>query len=113
MSALVVISFKDIAVNETVRENVEKRCVALGGEFPETDRYEVILAADGAGTTAHVHATGRGVDVASQGDSTELSLAADRAIDTVAKQLRKIHDKKIYARRREAQRSREKQRSDG
>lgn len=98
---VVAISFKDLEVDEDVRERAEKRCRALAEEFPEPTHIELTLAEDGARFSAHVHATGR-VEVAATASEPELVLAADRALEKLGKALRRAHDKRVFARRREA-----------
>ena len=80
----VLISFKDIRINEKIREAVETRCHALAEEFPETTRFELILSADGTSHTAHGHVTGRNTEVASHAEAPELSGAARRPIVELA-----------------------------
>ncbi len=112
MASSVLISFKDIESSEKIRAEVEKRCEALGDEFPETTRFEVTLAPDGAGYTAHAHVTGNHTEVAAHAEAIKMGAAADKLMDNLAKQLRKVHDKKIFSRRRAAQRDASKRRSD-
>jgi len=112
MAATVVISFKDLDAVERVRSEVQRRCEALGEEFPETTRFEVILAADGSGYVAHGHVTGNSTEVAGHAAAPELAQAADKLLDNLQRQLRKSHQKKIFTRRRAAQRTKERQRSE-
>ena len=98
---LVAISFKDMDAVEEVRERAEKRCRALAAEFPEPTHIELTLTPDGVGFSAHAHVTGR-AELAAHAISTELALAADRALEKLGKALRKAHDKRLFARRREA-----------
>jgi ribosome-associated translation inhibitor RaiA len=100
---VVAISFKDIEPDETVRERAEKRCRALAEEFPEPTHIELTLAEERTGFSAHAHATGT-KPVAASASAAELPLAADRALDKLAKELRRAHDKRIFSRRREAMR---------
>ena len=44
---VVAISFKDIAVNESVRETLDLACARLAEEFPEITRFELTLSPDG------------------------------------------------------------------
>jgi ribosome-associated translation inhibitor RaiA len=106
MASSVVVSFKDLHPVELVRSAVERRCDALALEFPETTRFEIILAPDGVGFTAHAHVTGNHTEVAAHAAASELAPAADKLLEAVERQLRKLHDKKIFAQRREAQRDR-------
>jgi ribosome-associated translation inhibitor RaiA len=99
----VLVSFKDLEVDDDVRESLELGCRRLAEEFPETTRFELTLAPDGVGHTAHGHVTGRHTEIAAHADAIELAHAADKLLHTLEKQLRKVHDKHIFARRREAQ----------
>lgn len=103
-SPTVVTTFKDLEADERVRETIEKRCTQLAQEFPEVTRFEINLAEDGAGYAVHGHVTGKGRDVGAQADASELAPAADRLLEKLERQLRKSHDKQIFAQRREAQR---------
>ncbi len=101
----VVISFKDIPVNDSVREALESGCQRLAGEFPETTRFELTLAPDGGGHTAHAHVTGRSTEVATHARGVEVGEAADRLLDKLERQLRRVHDKHVFAPRRDAQKA--------
>ncbi len=110
MNSPVTISFKDIEPKEKVRTMVEERCDALREEFPETTRFEIILSIDGDNHTAHGHVTGNSTEVAGHAEAPRLRQAADKLLDSLERQLRKIHDKKIFGQRREAQRASERRR---
>jgi len=101
-SPVIVVSFKDMQCNDEVREAVETVCGTLAAEFPETTRFEVTIAPDGAGHTAHGHVTGRNTEVAAHAAAIEPGHAADKLLDTLQKQLRKVHDKHLFVRRRES-----------
>ena len=111
----VVISFKDLAVEERVRDSVDKRCQGIADQFHEITRIEVTLTEDGAGFTAHgqVHVAGKNTDVNTHAEATDLGPAADLLLDRIEKQLRKVHDKRIFSQRREAQRDRGRRESSG
>ncbi|MGH0031388.1 MAG: HPF/RaiA family ribosome-associated protein [Myxococcota bacterium] len=98
-------------VDERVRSGIEKRCEHLADEFPEVKSFEFTLTEAGAGYEVHGHATGKNTDVATQADATDPGPAADMVIERIEKQLRKIHDKRIFAQRRDAQRDPPKRRS--
>jgi ribosome-associated translation inhibitor RaiA len=106
---LVAISFKDLAPDEKVRERAEKRCRALAAEFPEPTHLELTLAPDGEGFSAHAHATGS-APIAASARAPELGLAAERALDKLEKALRRSHEKRLFARRREAMKQNPKRR---
>jgi len=99
----VALSFKDTEHSERVQEEVERRCSLLADEFPETTKYEITLSPEGAGFTAHGHVTGRDTEVAGHAEGAHLGEAADRLLDRLERSLRKVHDKKIFKNRREAQ----------
>jgi ribosome-associated translation inhibitor RaiA len=101
----VVISFKDLETDEELRETIETRAHALAAEFPETTRVEVTLAAEGAGHVSHVGVHGRSTQIDVHASAIEKELAVDRALEKLARALRREHDKRIFARRREAQKA--------
>ena len=99
----VTISFKDTPHSDRIQEAVEQRCARMADEFPETTRFEVTMAPEGAGYTAHGHVTGRETEVAGHAEGEQPGEAADRLLDKLERALRKIHDKKLFKNRREAQ----------
>ena len=108
--AVVAISFKDLEPDEEVREQVATRLGALAAEFPEPTRIEVTLTPDGTGFSAHAHVTGRGTDLATAAKGAKLGLAADRLLDKLAQQLRRAHEKRVFAGRRGAKKDHPKRR---
>ncbi len=100
--AVVAVHFKDMSVNEAVRKLVERRCAVLADEFPELTHVHVTLSPDGPGHHASVHATGKDTEVATHAQAPEPGHAADRVLDRLRHQLRKLHDKHISAHRRRA-----------
>jgi ribosomal subunit interface protein len=101
----VVVTFKDIEPDESVREAIATRTQQLREEFHELLRVEVTLLEDGgAGFSAHGHASGKGEDVGAQATAKQLLPAAEALLDKLERQLRKHHDKRIFTQRREAQR---------
>ena len=105
-SPSVVIHFRDCEQDEKIRDSIEKHSARLAQEFREINQFEVSLSPNGSGFVAHVHVTGKGTDAATQANASELGPAADLIFDKVERQLRKIHDKRIFSQRREAQRDR-------
>jgi ribosomal subunit interface protein len=100
----VVVHFKDLSSDDELRESIEKRCENLARDFHEISHCEIRLEEDGAGFVAHGHVTGKGTDVATQAGASELGPAVDRVLDKVERQLRRVHDKRIFSQRRDAQR---------
>ena len=111
--ATIVISFREVDedVHEQLREHLDKGCQRLAAEFPETTHFEITLAADGGGLTAHGHVTGSHTEAAGHGEADDPRAAADQCLDALGRQLRKHHDKKIFGHRREARRANERRRS--
>jgi ribosomal subunit interface protein len=101
----VVIHFKEVEQDEPLRKSIEKQSEALGDEFHEVSKIEISLAPNGVGFTANGHVTGKGTDIATHVDASALAPAVDSVFDKIERQLRKIHDKRIFAQRREAQRA--------
>jgi ribosome-associated translation inhibitor RaiA len=101
----VVISFREIEADDEVRDRIDERCRAFAEEFPETTRFEMTLAPDGAGHTAHLRVSGRDTHLDSHGNAIELERAAEQALDKAHAQLRTVHDKRIFTRRREARKA--------
>lgn len=101
--AVITVSFKDMPIDEELRERVEDRCRTLGEEFPELTHLEVTVTRDGAGHSASGHVSGRSTQLATHAAAPEPAHAADQLLDTLRHQLRKAHDKRIFTRRREAQ----------
>jgi ribosome-associated translation inhibitor RaiA len=99
---VVTISFKDLETDEEVRERIETRCRALAEEFPETTRFEITASPDGAGHVTHARVSGRSTHLDAHASAIELSLSAEQALDKIHHQLRSVHDKRIFVRRREA-----------
>ena len=101
----VVIHVKEVEEDEPLREFIEKKGEGLGNEFREVSKIEIRLEPNGVGFIANGHVTGKRTDIATHAEANEPTLAADSVFDKVERQLRKIHDKRIFAQRREAQRA--------
>lgn len=103
--ASVVIRFKDVEHDEAVKEQLERRCEALAQEFPETIRYEVNLTTGSKDVHAQAHVTGKDIDAAAQAVAPDARLAGDRSLEKLERELRRIHDKRIFSRRRAARKT--------
>ena len=101
----VVIHFKEVEQDEPLRESIERQGENLGSEFHEISKIEISLAPNGAGFIANGHVTGKGTDIATHAEASKLAPAVDSVFDKVERQLRKLHDKRIFTQRREAQRA--------
>ena len=102
----VVLHFRDVEVDEAVRELVHRRCDHLADEFHEVNRFELTISENGAGFSVHGHATGKNTDVATHADAGVVRAASDQVLDKIERQLRRVHEKRIFGRRREARRDR-------
>ena len=101
----VVIRFKDVEHDDILREEIERRTRELASEFPETTRFEISLEPDGAGFRIHGHVNGKHTQLATHGGGADLRSAADQLFHRVRQQLRRVHDKRIFQHRKEAQKS--------
>ena len=94
------IEFRDVQPSERVRDECRSAANTFEQEFPEMQSCDVRISHDGELHEAHVHVTGKGVDVAASASEREIRDAVHEALERARKQLRKRHDKKIFARRR-------------
>lgn len=104
-SPRLVVHFKEVETDEELRSSIEEAGLRLAEEFHEIAKIEITLEANGSGFLAHGHVTGKGTDVATHAEASKLGPAADLVFDKLEPQLRKIHDKRIFAQRRKAQRA--------
>jgi len=105
----VVIHFRDITADEEVRDHLQLRCQGLADEFPETTRYEITLQQGGGSVSAQARVTGRKTDAAAHiEDGINLRHAGDQVLDKLERELRREHDKRIFAARRKAQKAQSK-----
>ncbi len=101
----VVIHFKEVEQDEPLRESIQQKSQQLASEFHEVSKVEISVASNGTGFVVNGHVTGKGTDIATQVEASELTPAVDSVFDKAERQLRKLHDKRIFAQRREAQRA--------
>ncbi len=90
---------------EAVRDDLSRRSQALSEEFPELTHLEITLHPDGDDIQATAHATGKSTEVAAHAQASEAAPAAEKLLHTLRQQLRRTHDKKIFAHRREARKA--------
>jgi ribosome-associated translation inhibitor RaiA len=102
MAAVVAVHFKDMDHDDEIRNEVEERCQGLAAEFPELTHLEVTLSTDRAGHAASAHGTGKQTVLASHATGAEPRHAVDRLLTKLRHQLRRAHEKRIFARRRTA-----------
>ena len=94
------IHFHDVPHSDTVRSACARLAEGLSQEFPETSKYEVTLSHSKGDHEAHVHVTGKDLDVAAAAQKRDLAEAMTEGFERVRRQLRKHHDKQISSRRR-------------
>jgi len=95
-------NFRDTPHSEVIQSECEALAQGVRDEFPETSRVEVTLGHDRDEYEAHVHVTGKDIDLAASAKSREsLVVAAHNAFHKAHAQLRKHHDKLIFKPRRE------------
>jgi ribosome-associated translation inhibitor RaiA len=90
-------------VQDSVRESIEKYCGRLAEEFREVNRFEITITEDGLGFDVHGRATGKNTEIATHAVASQPGPAADQLFDKIERQLRKVHDKRIFSQRRLAQ----------
>jgi ribosomal subunit interface protein len=99
----VVVHVRDVTVKDSVREAIDKQCGRLVEEFKEVKRFEITISGDGLGFDVHGRATGKNTEVATHAMASEPGPAAEQMFDKIERQLRKVHDKRIFSQRRVAQ----------
>jgi len=109
-SPSVVLHFRDLEIDDVVRESVQRRCDHLADEFHEVNRFELTISQNGTGFVVHGHVTGKNTDLATHAQAEVARTASDQVLDKIERQLRRVHDKRIFSRRREAQRDSPKRR---
>ena len=78
-----------------LNERVSGWITASGGTAPETKVW---------GRRQLAYAIGKNTDVATHANAEAVRTASDQVLDKIERQLRKVHDKRIFTQRREAQR---------
>ena len=101
----VIVHFKEVSGSQQVRTAIEERCENFASEFREVSRFEVTFTPLGSEVSAHGHATGKNTNVVTHASGSNLRAAADQVLEKIERQLRRIHDKRIFSQRREAQRN--------
>jgi len=103
----VMLHFKDVEVDEALRTWIERRCEALLDEFPEVTHLELSVAQDGLGLSASGRVTGKRTDLGTHATAPEPRPVVAGVLARLRHQLRRTHDKRIFAARRVARKSRE------
>jgi len=94
------IHFGDLPHSSRLRNECERVAHELRSEFPEALKCDVRLQRSGVKHEAHVHVTGKSVDVAATSSQRGIHESVSECFERARRQLRKHHDKKIFAQRR-------------
>ncbi len=92
--------FHGVSHDDGIKQSCQRLADSLKEEFPETSKFEVSLNHTGEQHEAHMHVTGKDLEVASSASGRELNESIAEAFERVRRQLRKHHDEQIYTRRR-------------
>ena len=104
--ATVIVHFRDVERNDGLYESLENRCEHLAAEFHETRHYEISITPDNNEISVHAKVTGKNTSIAAHATAPEARRAAETALDRLERELRRDHDKRIFAPRRAAKRRR-------
>ena len=95
-------NFRDTPHSEVIQDECQALAQGVHDEFPETSRVEVTVGHGRDEYEAHVHVTGKAIDLAASAKSRDsLMVAARDAFAKAHSQLRKHHDKAIFKQRRD------------
>ena len=100
------IRFQDVPHSKALQHECERLASELQDEFPEISRFDVSVTHDGDDREMHLHVTGKDVDLSARAQSRETREVVSQAFDRIRKQMRRPHDKQIFAHRRSVQKSR-------
>jgi ribosome-associated translation inhibitor RaiA len=102
--ASVLIHWKGLRSEEDVHDHLANRCRLIASEFPETDSYELRIEPSRREIQCHGHVNGKQTRVAAHAQGLPTARqAADSVLDKLERELRRDHDKRIFSRRRKAQ----------
>ena len=113
LDATLVIRFKGTQrdFSHSARSSLESRFRQLSDHFPEASHCELHLTPDHLEFAAVAHSRGKGTDLAAHASAGDPRTAGELAIEKLERELRREHDKRIFARRREARRDQERRRA--
>lgn len=95
-------NFRDTPHSPVIHDECESLAQSVRDEFPETSRVEVTVGHDRGEYEAHVHVTGKDIDLAASAKSRDsIVVAARDAFHKAHAQLRKHHDKVVFKPRRD------------
>ena len=102
----VALHFKGIAHDETLDQILKNHCHRVAAEFQETNHLELTLSVEAGEISCHVHASGKKTRVASHALAADARKAGDIALNRLERELRRLHDKRIFGGRRVARQER-------
>jgi len=98
--------WRNLPADETTDQYLERRCDHLMTEFPEAESFEISLNVEGKEIECHAHVDGKRTRLAAHASGAQSSRqAAESVLDKLEREMRKDHDKRIFASRRKAQKS--------
>jgi ribosomal subunit interface protein len=100
------IHFQDTPHTERTKQECERWVGVLEDEFPEVSKFEVTLTHAGDEHDIHVHITGKDLSFAARAKDRDQHTAIEDAFEKLRRQLRRHHDKQIFARRRDGKQTR-------
>ncbi len=89
------IRFHDTPHSDRLKQECEDLAAELREEFQDTSKIQLSLNRSGEDYEAHVHVTGKGIDIAATSQNRAMREAAVEALERARKQLRKHQDKLI------------------
>ena len=99
------IHFQDVAHSDKTKDECEALAQGLRDEFPEVEKTEVTISHIRDAYSTHLHVVGKQISVNANAKSRELAETLTEAFAKAHTQLRKHHDKVVFGRRREAQKT--------
>ena len=90
---------EELSNPDPIRDTCGQWARDLESEFPHMSRLEITIRRVRADHETHVHATGKDLEVAARACDIDAKVSLHEAFEKARRQLRKHHDKQIFARR--------------
>ena len=99
------IHFQDVPHSDQTKGECEALAQGLQDEFPDVEKTEVTISHARDAYSTHLHVIGKHISINSSANSRELAETLTEAFTKAHTQLRKHHDKVVFSRRRDAQKT--------
>lgn len=100
------IHWRNLPIEDEVKESLTRRCEHLADEFKEAENFELSLESEGNKIECHGHVAGPRTRVAAHTSGAESTRqAAEAVLDKLEREMRRQHDKRIFSARRKAQKT--------